>query len=113
MNPEIKQKWVDALRSGNYHQGEGSLKDNDKFCCLGVLCDLYLKENGGEWDLSEKYAGRNIIFGSYALPPVLVWTWAGLDNENPCLNSGYHLTNLNDGLKFDFNRIANIIEEEL
>jgi hypothetical protein len=41
MNPEVKARWVAALRSGEYKQGKGALRLNNKFCCLGVLCDLY------------------------------------------------------------------------
>ena len=46
MNPEVKKLWVEALRGGKYVQGKGKLhyisKDGqEKFCCLGVLCDLY------------------------------------------------------------------------
>lgn len=41
MNPEIKTKWVEALRSGEYKQGVGWLKTADgKMCCLGVLVEL-------------------------------------------------------------------------
>lgn len=39
---ELVQKWVAALRSGEYKQGRGRLhqaKDNS-FCCLGVLCEV-------------------------------------------------------------------------
>lgn len=37
MDAELKKKWVEALRSGEYKQGTGWLRKNDKFCCLGVL----------------------------------------------------------------------------
>lgn len=41
---EIKQKWIAALESGNYIQGEGSLVYEEKgvkrHCCLGVLGDV-------------------------------------------------------------------------
>jgi hypothetical protein len=44
MDPEIKAKWVEALRSGEYTQGRGSLKDNYdgdiKHCCMGVLAEV-------------------------------------------------------------------------
>ena len=48
LNPNA-QKWVDALRSGEYKQTRGALRGDDegnepKFCCLGVACDLYAKE---------------------------------------------------------------------
>lgn len=41
LKPEIKQKWIKALRSGEYQQTKGRLKRDDGFCCLGVLCDVY------------------------------------------------------------------------
>lgn len=40
MNKEIKDKWVEALRSGNYKQGYGNLQTGDSYCCLGVLCEI-------------------------------------------------------------------------
>jgi hypothetical protein len=45
MTPELKAKWLAALRSGKYQQGEGALNKDGKFCCLGVLCDVA----GYEW----------------------------------------------------------------
>ena len=44
MNPQVKEKWVNALRSGEYSQCDGKLRSADGFCCLGVLCDLYSQE---------------------------------------------------------------------
>ena len=45
MDAAIKQKWVDALRSGEYKQGFCSLHDgwDDSYCCLGVLRELLSK----------------------------------------------------------------------
>lgn len=40
MNPEYKTPWLEALRGGQYSQGEGLLRGSGKHCCLGVLCDL-------------------------------------------------------------------------
>lgn len=40
MSPELKTRWLEALRSGEYKQGRAYLRKDDKFCCLGVLCDL-------------------------------------------------------------------------
>ena len=40
MKAELKQKWVDALRSGDYEQGKGALLASGKYCCLGVLCEV-------------------------------------------------------------------------
>lgn len=46
MNPEIKTKWIEALRSGKYQQTHGVLRRGDRYCCLGVLCSL---NDDGEW----------------------------------------------------------------
>lgn len=40
MRPSIKKRWLAALRSGKYKKGTGSLKYNDKYCSLGVLCTI-------------------------------------------------------------------------
>lgn len=40
MTPELKAKWIAALRSGEYPQGRKRLKSSDGYCCLGVLCAI-------------------------------------------------------------------------
>jgi hypothetical protein len=40
MNPELKAKWVEALRSGKYEQCRRALHDGVGFCCLGVYGDV-------------------------------------------------------------------------
>lgn len=49
---ELKDKWLKALRSGEYSQTSCTLKDSDGFCCLGVLCDV-IDPNG--WISHEEY----------------------------------------------------------
>jgi hypothetical protein len=40
MDITLKKKWTDALRSGEYEQGQARFfnPDSGKYCCLGVLC---------------------------------------------------------------------------
>lgn len=46
IKPEVKRAWVQALRSGQWEQGTEFIRSRDnKFCCLGVLCDLGRKKN--------------------------------------------------------------------
>jgi len=43
-----KQKielWIEVLRSGLYEQGKGKLQNGNKFCCLGVACDIFIPHN--------------------------------------------------------------------
>lgn len=46
---EMEKKLVAALRSGKYKQGRSYLRVGDRYCCLGVACDLMVQEGMGEW----------------------------------------------------------------
>tara|TARA_R110002074_G_C12406569_1_gene654636 strand:+ start:663 stop:992 length:330 start_codon:yes stop_codon:yes gene_type:complete len=60
MRKSVKTRWLDALKSGEYEQGTGSLMFEDdsyygpaggsRYCCLGVLLDIEkcLEENPKE-----------------------------------------------------------------
>lgn len=111
MNQEIKQLWVAALRSGEYEQARGRLRDGDTFCCLGVLCDLHHKAGLGYW-YGEYYADEN-----EALPGAVV-DWAGVPDFNPSIKD-IPLAVYNDGNSTDdirphsFQEIADLIEQHL
>ena len=136
MNPEIKAKWVAALRSGQYQQGKGYLKRWDaddltpSHCCLGVLCEIAKAEgvDVSESKLDSAAAGMSAyaMFGkdSQTLPDV-VQRWAGLGSTNPYIpydhedRNMWTLAELNDGgdnhdaEEHTFNDIADLIEEHL
>jgi len=113
MNLQIKQKWVDALRSGEYQQTQERLHDENGFCCLGVLCDLYGKENNVEWEPSTHNGNVYIFQNMVAVLPLSVVEWAGVEDSNPYVNGGIGtLSGLNDK-GFTFNEIADLIEEHL
>ena len=40
MKKEWADKWVKALRSGDYKQCKSTLQRGDAYCCLGVLCKI-------------------------------------------------------------------------
>ena len=44
MKPELKKRWVKALRSGKFKKGKYQLRwqteKGDVYCCLGVLCAI-------------------------------------------------------------------------
>lgn len=82
MNPDIKQRWVEALRSGEYQKDTGRLRTPEGYCCLGVLTDLYLQETGETWDIDSVEFGYYIGKMSpqrYVLPDSVV-EWAGLSS---------------------------------
>lgn len=59
MKKALKDRWVAALRSGEYAQGSSYLKDETDggetfHCCLGVLCEIspaVAKRRLGSWGM--------------------------------------------------------------
>lgn len=132
MKPEIKQKWIEALRSGEYSQTEGKLHTPDGFCCLGVLTDLYLKETNQQWEFHEK-TGDITSDDYYTFEetddflPKSVSDWAGLNTNCPEVmteNGDFdeesdgdeylsrELSDLNDN-GYNFESIAELIQAQL
>jgi hypothetical protein len=44
MNKPLIKKWVKALRSGKYKQVKNYLATDKGYCCLGVLCEVAIKQ---------------------------------------------------------------------
>lgn len=132
MNPEWKAPWVSALRSGTYSQGHRRLRRLESFCCLGVLCDLFIEKGLGTWrngavimpfvpelpddDCDELDDQGNSLQVEEDLLPVYVAQTASVPKEVQL-----HLANLNDGQTsqgepndpLSFPQIADWIEENL
>jgi hypothetical protein len=122
MNQEYKEKWVAALRSGDYEQCKGRLRtDKDDatkaYCCLGVLSDVVAKEN-------PKYIWQNNVvmtptgsYGSTALAKHMA-VYLNMDTD-PLVeylaapDNRASLSALNDTYNLNFNQIADIIEAQL
>jgi len=113
MKKTVMKKWVKALRSGEYSQGEGQLVDSrDNFCCLGVLCNLaptkigtWLEHPYGGWAFGTKEA----FFDSHL--PKSVMKWSGMNSDHgrlPCRLIS--LMNHNDR-GMSFSEIADLIEK--
>ncbi len=115
MRPGIAKLWIEALRSGRYEQGTGSLRETEgKYCCLGVLCDLAATRGVGLWEPTSNRDVPYSFLGSDDTLPKKVMEWAGMSSndgsfggEDPTESS---LMNLNDNSRFDFKQIANVIE---
>jgi hypothetical protein len=120
MNEQVKQQWIEALRSGEYSQTQEQLKDHHGYCCLGVLCDLYSRANeNGLWIEEENLFHFETFEGEYeyTILPVSVSEWAGLGGvDNPVVEYGEEkvaISDLNDKEQLTFNQIAAIIENQL
>lgn len=110
MNKEIAKKWVAALRSGEYKQGKGQLRDTEnRFCCLGVLCNLHAQAHPR---IAAKQRDKDAYMTSTGILPQEVMDWAGMSDPRGQLPNGNLLTELNDvGMRFK--TIAKIIEQNV
>lgn len=120
MNPEVKGKWVAALRSGEYEQGQDELRGERleggyEFCCLGVLTDIYAKQR--RIGFSRAGSARTIVEDDAGLlPSQKVCKWAGIPyieelDDKPTESTG-KLANMNDEGK-TFKQIAAYIQRYL
>jgi hypothetical protein len=105
LDPELKVKWLVALRSGDFEQGKGRLHEDGHYCCFGVLA---------------RVAGHTIEeLGSY---PCLAFVDSALARSIEGSNYGgrgvqCQLECMNDGVsghrKHTFSEIADYVEANL
>ena len=113
------QKWVAALRSGEFHQVCEFLKTDKGYCALGVACALFLREGNHlrveekeEKDLNELLIRVYTFNDNCRQLPAAVRRWLGLNTRFHVDDFGQsELSSENDD-GFSFAEIANIIESE-
>ena len=125
MNKEIKELWLNALRSGEYKQCRGRLmketsEGQRSFCCLGVLTDLALKEGVIEhkWELEHNRIQMNydyfVVNNEVGCLIPEVMKWAGIDTPDGTYYTGKNKISDELSTKNDrgasFKQIADIIE---
>lgn len=108
MKQEFKAKWLADLRSGQYKQGRKQLRDEyDQYCCLGVLCDGL----GVRWEKLVSNYGASFSDPdgmSTAYLPEDVRELVGITVMDQA-----RLVNLNDSDLWNFEQIAEYVEEML
>lgn len=147
LDPEVKQQWLDYLRGGDFKQVTGGLKnfrsdaddnltDEIGYCCLGVLCEVAVKNSILPESVREKESGRWVpdpndddddeghweewpeeeapalpswayAAGYSDMPPSSVYDWSGLS-----IHVAKYLAHKNDD-GATFGEIADFIEREL
>ena len=127
MKTAIAKRWVEALRSGKYKQGKEYLKRGNKYCCLGVLCDLYLTDKKKEWRVNNE--GTEPFYTcekSEGALPTKVMKWAKMPDDTSVSDqvAMHHmeerdkydevitLVEANDTRGYNFEQIAKLIETE-
>lgn len=103
LDPEFKAKWVAALRSGEYKQGESNLyfQPNDTYCCLGVA--------GAICGVPKELMNRNPFFFERELTGDASYYPIQLAEGMPHVK---HLMKMNDEGQ-SFSEIADYIEANL
>lgn len=125
MNEEQRknvEKWIKALRSGDYKQGRGHLKTKDGYCCIGVACEIMNVANAFS-DLKQRFyfyfsgdniEGRVLPNFRHDISPCYWYTFTFGSYAPP----QERLVNMNDSggcgePVYDFNDIADYIEDHL
>ncbi len=91
LTPEqAREKWYEALESGKYKQGRGhlasvvELKDGvtvETHCCLGVACEVFIKEEPEHALSVEISKGLKYFDGEICYLPWRVKQWLGVVNH--------------------------------
>ncbi len=114
LTPQIKEKWVEALRSGQYSQSKATFRapnvhnDDASYCCLGVLCEVLGTGEWGGFDEPDVFYPSDASYywidgkryGGYTAPLLSYRT-------------GVVLAGMNDDSGKNFNEIADWVEENL
>lgn len=117
MKRELKEKWLAALRGEQYQQGRGTLRSFDRFCCLGVLCDVI---DPSRW--ASEYAPGGLY--AYREEDDTHWESVVPPNLREKIGLEFHacsqLASMNDGIGSEwygkpqnFKQIADHIEQQI
>lgn len=135
MTPEQKdrvRKLVRALKTTKKKQGTGKLSRylspyQREYCCLGIACEVAMADGlelnrerrtdtyaTHKEDVVRYVNGNNTEDGSASMLPQVVADWYGFSDIDPPLLSEHNdlsfATDLNDGRKYSFKRIAAAFE---
>lgn len=132
MKHEIRERWVEALRSGRYKKTSGALgrldqdTGEEKFCAYGVLCELAVMDGVVVRSDDDAFRMRQVRFyyrsprsgeSSLTDPPKSVLDWAGIaatcsrvvDEDG----NAYDVITLNDNYGKPFDEIAKLIDSDV
>lgn len=114
MKEDVKKKWLEALRSGEYKQVRGGLCNIENgvkvgHCCLGVLCECLANDGVVTSDASVNRIGSYTYTG---LPMAGALTHSLLAHLNLDVKEESNLIRMNDKGK-SFVEIADYIEKNV
>jgi hypothetical protein len=130
MDRTARDLWVAALRrTDEFPQAKGALRNEDGYCCLGVLTEVAIKA-GVVMEVEVSDNGFYSYDGECEHLPDKVVEWAGLGSENPTViltereidddqdrdpdsQEEVEFVRMNDDLTWSFPKIADVIEASL
>lgn len=118
MDAGLKQRWVEALRSGEYVQGKAYLEhfvgQQQLNCCLGVLCNLTSMKKDKTENTGQCYSGpTHSIFEYDGNTSIGTPTVEMISSWNIPQDIVYELVSMNDNQGKNFFEIADYIEDTL
>ena len=128
MYERVKRMWVARLRAEGNQQCTGFFKKGDRFCVLGLLCQLYIEDTGeASWEGSYLTLFDSSVskwYGGSAVPSQVA-KWAGFPRHRANWGDGigeslrfrhegrdYYLATLNDEVELTFDQLADLIDEQ-
>lgn len=124
MDKELKDKWVKALRSGEYKQGVAHLvNENDQghyksYCCLGVLCKIkgYKDDQFELYNTLTEFVENSDLFPANEIINTVLEEFGISEKDQDILvtmNDGDNREDVPPQRRHSFNEIADWIERNL
>lgn len=120
MNYDFIRAWIDALRSGEYKQTTGRLRNCYGYCALGVGCDVARKMGLTyfNWELLSTECS-SVLHDHYSFggltgqPPSDIENLYKKPQDDVYMRTiTNRIMNWNDELELSFEQIANALEAE-
>ena len=113
LKKDILKGWIKAIRSGKYKQNFGSLSKLDKFCPLGILCDIsdkgsWIHENKKNHFTKTDYIKTSYLNKTKTLPKEVA-SWAGISEEELSKLTCF-LFVYNDEMRVSLDDLADMLE---
>lgn len=106
-------KWADALESGEYEQGSHALRYGNRHCCLGVACELAIRDGVpvevGRYSMNDDL---HTYDGESGGLPERVQEWLGVEHRDVPIGAYRSAVSMNDFQGASFREIAAAIREE-
>ena len=111
----FKEKWLTALRSGDYQQGEGEFCNNGKYCCLGVAYKEAHLRNPNKAQGFIKMGDKKLpkILRGNELDNDIVDILVAMNDNQRVDHENEYMPNRRYKRKQSFTQIANWIEKNL